>query len=630
MDSGSHLSTNSSVTNGAIIIAVPNAPNLYYLLYINSRYFYYATIDMGKNNGKGKVINKDNYLYQPPLGENMDEKLMAIRHGNGVDWWVMIHKSNTNQFIKYLVTASNISGPYFQRIGTSNGRGYAPSGEISANPNGNKLATVTGNGLIELFDFDRCTGELSNPISLGHDKPQYDLAKEWDNFFYGCSFSPDGSKFYVSNTWELYQFDLNEADIKASKTLVWKHPERNIHNVIGQHQLGPNGKVYIAHWVVIPHKYNQSLSVIHNPNEKGQASNFRSANFFLEGQLSNYGLPNFPNYRLGALPLPPADAGPDTQTACAADSVQIGGPPQPHCLYAWSPSEGLSDASIAQPWASPETSMAYVLTIIDTTRSCRNVNTDTVWVEVQMPVPSFSVEAGEGDTICPGAAMRLGLPPVPGYRYRWWPGEGLDDPLAAQPLARPEQSQYYYLTVTDTRRVCDHIATDSVWVEVHQPQLAEAGPDVKLCEGKEMVEVIGTPGMADWTYSWSPPIGLDDARQAQPQVFTQTSMVYHMTVVKDTFCISHDSVLVTVEPCEHIYLPNAFTPNGDGLNETFEVINLPRNCHLQVWNRWGNLVFQSADYQNDWRAEGLSEGVYVFRLVTADGREYTGSVTVMR
>ena len=66
------------------------------------------------------------------------------------------------------------------------------------------------------------------------------------------------------------------------------------------------------------------------------------------------------------------------------------------------------------------------------------------------------------------------------------------------------------------------------------------------------------------------------------------------------------------------------------LNETFEVINLPRYCHLQVWNRWGNLVFQSADYQNDWRAEGVPEGVYVFRLLTADGREYTGSVTVMR
>ena len=369
MDSGSYLYTNYSITNGAIIIPVPNTPNLYYLLYINSRYFYYATIDTSKNNGKGKVINKDNYLYQPPLGENLDEKLTAIRHGNGVDWWVMIHKSNSNRFIKYLVTTSNISGPYFQEIGIPNGRGYGPIGEISVNPEGNKIGVVTSNGLIELFDFDRCTGKLSTPITLGHDQPQHDPAKELDNFFYGCSFSPDGSKFYVSNYWEVNQFDLNEVDIKASKTLVWKHPERNPKNVIGQHQLAPNGKIYIAHDVIIPHKYNQSLSVIHNPNAKGQACTFRSANFYLEGRTSGQGLPNFPNYRLTALALPPAEAGPDAQTACAADSIRIGGPPQAHCLYAWSPSEGLSDASTAQPWASPETSQTYILTIIDTTRS---------------------------------------------------------------------------------------------------------------------------------------------------------------------------------------------------------------------------------------------------------------------
>ena len=258
------------------------------------------------------------------------------------------------------------------------------------------------------------------------------------------------------------------------------------------------------------------------------------------------------------------------------------------------------------------------------------MNTDTVWVEVLTPEPNFSVEAGVRDTICPGAGTRLGLPTVPGYQYHWWPSEGLDDPSTAQPLARPTQSQYYYATVTDTRRVCDHVATDSVWVEVHQPQLAEAGPDVRLCEGKEMVETLGTPSSAGWTYQWDPPIGLDDATKAQPAVFTQTSTTYALTVTKDTFCISYDAVQVLVEPCEHLYLPNAFSPNGDGINETFEVINLPRGSKLQVWNRWGNMAFQSTDYQNNWRAEGLPEGVYVFRLVTADGRAYTGSVTVVR
>jgi gliding motility-associated-like protein len=78
-----------------------------------------------------------------------------------------------------------------------------------------------------------------------------------------------------------------------------------------------------------------------------------------------------------------------------------------------------------------------------------------------------------------------------------------------------------------------------------------------------------------------------------------------------------------------VIIPNIFTPNGDGSNDFFEIRNLPASSTLSITNRWGKEVYSSSDYQNNWTAENISDGIYYYRLV-ADGEAITGWVEILR
>ncbi|MBK6731147.1 MAG: T9SS type A sorting domain-containing protein [Bacteroidetes bacterium] len=160
---------------------------------------------------------------------------------------------------------------------------------------------------MDIYDFDRCTGQL------GHEKTIYDIA---DQFTYGCAFSPDGNKIYVSTfqSDNLYQYCLNcEKEIDSTQELIY-HVTGNYD--IGQLELGPDNKIYFTTpYGEIPNEiYNvktMNLCVINNPNELGLACDVDTNTIYLGGERTLAGLPNMPNYNLGAL----AGSGCDTLTS---------------------------------------------------------------------------------------------------------------------------------------------------------------------------------------------------------------------------------------------------------------------------------------------------------------------------
>jgi gliding motility-associated-like protein len=80
-----------------------------------------------------------------------------------------------------------------------------------------------------------------------------------------------------------------------------------------------------------------------------------------------------------------------------------------------------------------------------------------------------------------------------------------------------------------------------------------------------------------------------------------------------------------------IYIPNIFTPNEDGSNDVFFIRNLPdADAKLVITDRWGKQVYSTNSYQNNWDAEGVSDGIYYYRLKIADGSAITGWVEVLR
>ena len=118
------------IPQGALIIPKPNSTNLYYLFHNSadgysqpipnsiSYNFYVTTIDMNGNGGLGSVISKNISLLTDSMNPG---KIASTKHANGRDWWVMIHRVNTNKFYKFLVTPFVILGPYSQNIGVVRG-----------------------------------------------------------------------------------------------------------------------------------------------------------------------------------------------------------------------------------------------------------------------------------------------------------------------------------------------------------------------------------------------------------------------------------------------------------------------------------------------------------------------------
>ncbi|MBC7486842.1 MAG: gliding motility-associated C-terminal domain-containing protein [Cytophagaceae bacterium] len=103
-------------------------------------------------------------------------------------------------------------------------------------------------------------------------------------------------------------------------------------------------------------------------------------------------------------------------------------------------------------------------------------------------------------------------------------------------------------------------------------------------------------------------------------------------VAKNAYCTSlpTSATILVVAPCVALFIPNLITPNSDGKNDQFEILGLPLGSELTVFNRWGNRVYESNDYDNLWAATNIVDGVYYFGLKLPDGKEYNGWLQIVR
>src|SRR4029077_8875761 len=99
---------------------------------------------------------------------DVGEKLAAVKHANGRDWWIITHATDSAIFRVFLLTPDTVFLNSNQSIGTDPYPGYYVfwGGEMISSPSGNKLGLVGEDGVINMFDFDRCSGTFSNFIDL--------------------------------------------------------------------------------------------------------------------------------------------------------------------------------------------------------------------------------------------------------------------------------------------------------------------------------------------------------------------------------------------------------------------------------------------------------------------------------
>lgn len=285
MPNGTGLMGHVSTTLSATIVPLPGSNHLYYIFTLDaqsgSNGFRYSIVDLNLNNGLGAVTQTKNQLIYTPS----TEKVSVVKHANNVDYWIVSHGVFSNTFYCHLLTSTGLStSPVTNNIGAFIGNLYA-IGSMKFSPDGSKIAmchsvSTPSNSYVEMFDFDKSTGILSNHINISTSeyKP------------YGVEFSPNGLMLYISVNFindnsAIYQYDLSASNIGSSKITIYEESDLSIN--IGALQLGPDGKIYVA----IPGK--QYIGAIKNPNLLGIGSEFINEVVDLEGKICGTGLPVF-------------------------------------------------------------------------------------------------------------------------------------------------------------------------------------------------------------------------------------------------------------------------------------------------------------------------------------------------
>ena len=279
-------------------------------------------------------------------------------------------------------------------------------------------------------------------------------------------------------------------------------------------------------------------------------------------------------------------------------------------IYDWTPVTGLQNSNTADPVASPLVTTKYYVTVT------KNVCTkkDSVIVTVN---PAPIANAGNNITICFGGNTVLNG--SGGTSYLWSPTTYLSNSTAAQPdVTRPLNDITYSLKVKDANG-CNSLNTATVKVFVTAPVLLFAPRDTTAAIYQPLqLYAIDINNSGINSYLWSPAYGLNDATIARPITTLDRDQVYIVTGKTAAGCEGTATVSVKVFEGPEIYVPNAFTPNGDTDNDILRAkpIGIRTFQYFTVYNRWGKMIFTTTDYLKGWdgKVQGMeqSTGTYVW------------------
>lgn len=262
-----------------------------------------------------------------------------------------------------------------------------------------------------------------------------------------------------------------------------------------------------------------------------------------------------------------------------------------------------ANAAASIPLANPATMPAGIFYIRGTdANGCFVIQPITVTV---YPVPVAI--AGSDTTICTGGVAHLLARVTHAARpasYVWktatntMAGNGNDLPVS------PAGTILYVLTATVNYGSCRLTATDSMTVFVRPPLTVSAGRDVDGLQGLPLY----LHASGGYQYKWSPAGVLNDATSADPIANVQQDTRFILQAISLEGCSAYDTVLVRLFKAPGYFLPNAFTPNGDGLNDRFRpvAVGIANTNWFRIFNRQGQQVFESDGQADGW--DGFSKG----------------------
>jgi gliding motility-associated-like protein len=300
-------------------------------------------------------------------------------------------------------------------------------------------------------------------------------------------------------------------------------------------------------------------------------------------------------------------------------------------IYSWTPTATLNNPNIANPIATPTANITrYYVTVTNTAvNSC--TNRDSVKITLQ-PTPVFTVSASQNTCLSTNAQLNASG----GDKFLWSPATLVSNPLIANPLTNTAGTTTYSVTITESVCNVSQMLSTVVTVLPTPSVSASKSNDIDCSNNSSNLIAIGAT-----KYVWTPVTGLNNSNIANPIATPIITTQYIVKGLNSFGCAGYDTVVVavTTNGTSGYYMPNSFTPNGDGKNDCFGIKywGIIKDLKFIIYNRYGEQVFVTTDPNQCWDGRYKSEKpepgnyVYYIKATTACGPvEKKGNVILMR
>lgn len=596
-----------SSTQGVGIVKAPGRGRRYYLFTLDAYedivnnltpgYLKYSIIDMSLNGGLGDVVAGAKNLV---LDSFMTEK-MAITAADDCGYWLVVHRYDSEEYHSFKIASNGIDPQPIVSNGAMVGE---CTGEMKISPNGELIGWVGGQfgtQFIELGAFDKATGQVVGAQTFSA-LPPLTLSR------YGLEFSPDNTKLYCTEWNKLLQYDIsllpNIGALEASRVVI---DSTHIADIYMGMRLGPDQKVYVCRSRVFsgPPAY---IGRINAPNNPGLSCGFdpmaltvpvsMTFPYASGGYAASLGATVVMNDNLDSVILAPTDV-----NVCFSKDTTLS-------------LVGFDEVAWSDGTIGPRITVSRPGTLWAWAYSGCQLTIDTFHVAFI----DFKVDLGPDTLLCTGDSLWLDPIGMPGATYVWQDG-------AFGPSYKVDRAGTYSVLVT--YKGCQ--ATASLDVDFIEPTLTIDSLHGPLCLGEQVT--LKANAYPSSSYEWSTGGRRDTAKVDRSGVYS--------VKVENACGVFLDSLVVEMLDCNcPVFLPNAFTPNGDARNDEF----LPRlNCEpmqyeLRIFNRYGQMVFVTRNPNQGWDGKYLDRhcdvGVYFYRLLytSPDGakKEQKGDLHLMR
>jgi gliding motility-associated-like protein len=294
--------------------------------------------------------------------------------------------------------------------------------------------------------------------------------------------------------------------------------------------------------------------------------------------------------------------------------------------YVWKINGITQTATAHEIFVAWNTAGVYTITVQEeNANGCKGQIEQGVVYVFALPIPN----AGADVTYCFEAIPRLNG--SGGIKYEWTPSTYLSNPNIANPFVNaPNAGTYTYnLSVTNAAG-CKSITTDAVTIKVLPKARIFAGNDTLIAINQPLqLNAIDIDNLGFVDYTWTSSFGLDDATNPNPIAIIDRDRTYTVTGTTTNGCKAVDDINIKVFAKAEIYVPTAFTPNGDGNNDLLRpiLVGIKELKYFSVYNRYGELIYRTSTSKAGWDGtiKGAMQNTGSF-VWMAEGVDYKGNV----